>query len=447
MSAVGALFALRGTKTGKTALSATLWSATGYGTLTVSRFVSRLVLAKLLPNAAPMGDVAIILLILGGLELVSDLGIGVGIVQHPRSGERRYMGTAFSVQVVRGVGLWAIASMMAAPIASLYHAPALTGLLLFGAISTLIKAFGNPALWLHTRNMTLRVPTLVTIASELAGFVVTIGWMLLSPTAWAIVGGVVATAAVSTLASHLVRPRAEFLWDKKVAKEIVNFGGWMVLSSATYFMSSRGESLMIRGSVPDIEFGCFAFASMLVTTPVAAVTALANQVYLPMLASAVREDANRARRLFGLGKWAFTALALIFVWGAAFVAPPIIALMKLKSTFAGLAWMVPLLGIRSAQDIFGSPTASLLLASGAPRYATGLNVVRLAMLAGGLYLTLGAWGLRGAIWVLIAAAIVSYLILLPGVRRYLPAAMKVELATTLVFWSGSAAALLLRAAL
>ena len=69
------------------------------------------------------------------------------------------------------------------------------------------------------------------------------------------------------------------------------------------------------------------------------------------------------------------------------------------------------------------------------------------MLAGGLYLTLGAWGLRGAIWVLIAAAIVSYLILLPGVRRYLPAAMKVELATTLVFWSGSAAALLLRAAL
>ena len=440
------LFALGGTRTGKTALSASVWSAAGYGTLTVLRFASRLVLARLVPNAAPMGDVAIILLILGGLEMISDLGIGVGIVQHRLAAERIYLGTAFSVQAIRGLGIWAIAALMAFPIAWIYHAPALTGLLLFGSLSTLFKALMNPGVWLHTRHMTLRIPTLLTISSELAGFLVTIAWILISPSAWAIVSGVVVSAAVYSAASHLVGPRAVFLWDRKVAREIINFGGWMVLSSATYFLSSRGESLMLRGSVPDIEFGCFAFASMLVTTPVAATTALASQVFLPMLASAVRESEERARRLYRFGKWAFTALALAFVWGAVFVAPPAIALLKLRPTFAGLAWMVPLLGLRSALDIFGLPSSSLLFASGAPRYATGLNVGRLFMLVGGLYLTVGRWGLHGAIWVLIGAGASSYLILLPGIRRHMANGMPTEVATLIVFWVGSAGALALRAA-
>ena len=344
-------------------------------------------LARLVPNAAPMGDVAIILLILGGLEMISDLGIGVGIVQHRLAAERIYLGTAFSVQAIRGLGIWAIAALMAFPIAWIYHAPALTGLLLFGSLSTLFKALMNPGVWLHTRHMTLRIPTLLTISSELAGFLVTIAWILISPSAWAIVSGVVVSAAVYSAASPLVGPRAVFLWDRKVAREIINFGGWMV-----------------------------------------------------------RESEERARRLYRFGKWAFTALALAFVWGAVFVAPPAIALLKLRPTFAGLAWMVPLLGLRSALDIFGLPSSSLLFASGAPRYATGLNVGRLFMLVGGLYLTVGRWGLHGAIWVLIGAGAISYLILLPGIRRHMANGMPTEVATLIVFWVGSAGALALRAA-
>lgn len=444
---LAALIALRGTRTGKAAWRASMWSATSYGAQTAMRFVSRLVLAKLLSNAAPMGDVAVITVILAGLEMISDLGIGFGIVQHQRAGERIYLGTAFSVQAVRGVAIWAIASALAAPVAWIYHAPGLMGLLLFGALSTLFKAFANPGVWLHTRNMTLRAPTLLTIFSEIAGFVVTIMWTVLAPSAWAIVGGTVASAAVYAAVSHFVGARARFAWDKQVGREIMQFGGWMILSSGTYFLASRGESLMLRGSVPDVEFGCFAFASMLVTTPVAAITQLASQVFFPMLASAVRENDGKAERQFKLGKWAFTGLALCFVWGCVFVAPPAIGLMKLRPTFAALAWMVPLLGLRAALDIFGSPTGSLLFACGASRYSAWANIVRLLVLVSGLYLTVGHWGLRGAIWVLLGAPAISYFAMLPGVRRYMPSALRTDVGALLVFWMGAAAAFALHASL
>jgi O-antigen/teichoic acid export membrane protein len=215
----------------------------------------------------------------------------------------------------------------------------------------------------------------------------------------------------------------------------------MILSSGTYFMASRGESLMLRGSVPDIDFGCFAFASMLVTTPVAAITQLASQVFFPMLASAIREDRLKAERQFRRGKWVFTAIALVFVWGAFFVGPPIVTLMHLPKSFAGLVWMVPLLGLRASLDIFVSPTGSALFAGGASRYSAWANVVRLIVLVSGLYFTVGRWGLSGAIWVLVGAPAVSYLALLPGLKRQMPGALRTEVTALLVFWLGAGIAL------
>ena len=90
---------------------------------------------------------------------------------------------------------------------------------------------------------------------------------------------------------------------------------------------------------------------MITPTPVTAITQLASQVFFPMLAASIREDRDRAVRQYARGKWAFTAIALCFAWGAIFVGPPVLALFKLPKGFGDLAWMVPLLG-------FGRPWIS-----------------------------------------------------------------------------------------
>lgn len=435
------LLSIGGSKSGRTAINAGAWSALGYGATTVLRFISRLVLAKFLSDASPMGDVAIIVVILAGLEMISDLGIGFGIVQHRKGSDRTFLGTAFSVQALRGVGIWLIASVLAQPIAWLYHDRELMGLLLFGALSTLFKAFSNPGLWLFTRGMDLRRPTFLTIGSEVFGFVVTVVWVIMAPSAWSIVGGTVAAAAAYAAGSHVAAPRMRFAWNPQMAREIIQFGGWMLISSGTYFLSSRGEALMLRGSVPDAEFGCFAFATMLVTTPVAGVTQLASQVFFPMLSASMREDRGRAEREFKIGKWAFTGMALCFVWGGIFLGPLIVKFMNLPQAFDGLSWMVPLLAVRASLDIFVAPTGSVLFASGASRYSAWANVIRLIVLIGGLLLTVPHWGLHGAMWVLIGAPAISYVALLPGVQRQMPNALRVDLTNLMVFWLGTAAAL------
>ncbi len=437
------LFSIGNSQSGRTAISAGAWSAFGYATTTVLRFISRVILAKFLSDASPMGDVAIIVVILAGLEMISDLGIGFGIVQHRKGQDRTFLGTAFSVQALRGVGIWLIASALAQPIAWLYRDQELMGLMLFGALTTLFKAFSNPGIWLFTRGMDLRRPTFLTIGSEVLGFIVTVVWVIMFPSAWAIVGGTVASAAAYAVGSHLMATRIRFAWNPGMARDIIQFGGWMLISSGTYFLSSRGETLMLRGSIPDAEFGCFAFATMLVTTPVVGITQLASQVFFPMLSASMREDRARAERQFKLGKWAFTGVALCFVWGGIFVGPIIVELMNLPPAFDGLTWMVPLLAVRASLDILVAPTGSVLFAAGASRYSAWANVIRLVVLVGGLFAIVPEWGLRGAMWILIGAPAISYLALLPGVHRQMPGALKVDLTNLGVFWIGTAAALII----
>src|SRR5579859_5108784 len=90
------LASLRHSGGARHAFKASAWSFSGYGLTTALRFVSRLVLAKMLNISSPMGDVAIVSVILSGLEMISDLGIGVNIVQHRQGDDPEFLGTAFS---------------------------------------------------------------------------------------------------------------------------------------------------------------------------------------------------------------------------------------------------------------------------------------------------------------------------------------------------------------
>jgi hypothetical protein len=120
--------------------------------------------------------------------------------------------------------------------------------------------------------------------------------------------------------------------------------------------------------------------------------------------------------------------------------PPIVELMGLGKTFVGLGWMVQLLGLRAALEVYSAPSSTALLASGASRYSAAANITRLVIMVGGLFITLRYWGLREAIITLVGAPMFAYFTLYPGMQKHLPGALRVEVATLGVFIVGSALA-------
>ena len=414
----------------------------GYGGSQVLRFATQLVLARKLLGPQAFGLVALVSVFLSGLEMLSDLGVGMDVVQHPRGDDPRFINTAFLIQAGRGLVLFGLAAALAYPFASFYHQPTVRWMIFVASLSVGLRGLASGSIWTLTRHVQLRKLTALNLGGDVVGFAVSLAWALISPTAWALVVGKVASSAVYALCSHFIgEDRISFDWDSKAARDILIFGTGIFLSSATYFMSGEAERLIVGKFITVAELGCFSLALTLSAAPSQALGQVVGQVFFPMIAHSVREDPATAARHFKKARSAFLIVSILL--GTMFIAygPRIIALL-LPPKFAMAGWMLQWLGFRSAQQVFVAPTSSLVLACGDSRFPALSNIVRFAVMSGGLWIAFTRFGIHAAIAALVISSAVAYPVLYPAVARHLRKALWFEILSFLIFLGSMGLALI-----
>jgi O-antigen/teichoic acid export membrane protein len=409
------------------ALRGAAWSTLGYGGTQGLRVVATLVLARHFLGPEPFGVVGLVGVFLAGLAMFSELGLVANVVQHARGDEPRFLNTAFTIQAVRGVLIWVVAAGAAYPLAVFYKQPALFALLMVAAISEVIRGLVSTGIFTFTRHVNLRALTLLTIASEAVGVVVAIVWAYASPSAWALVARTVAAAIVYAAGSHLIaKLRVRFEWDRAAARDILHFGGWISLATATYFLGGQGERLILGKFITAAELGCFSLALMVSSVPAAGINQLVGQIFLPVLSKSVRTNQSTTRRDFLRARKLFCGVALITAVGFLICGKPFVNLV-LPEKYEMAGWMLQLLGLRVALDIFAAPASTLVMAYGKTQYSASANTLRLILMVAGIWLAFGYLGLGPAIIALVVAQAVSYIPLIAGIRRLLPEAGGAEL--------------------
>jgi hypothetical protein len=137
-----------------TAMRGGLWTMVGYGISQFLKLASTLILARMLVPQA-FGAVALVNVFLSGLEMLSDLGIGMDVVQHPNGDDPAFINTAFIIQAGRGITLWILATVLAYPFVRFYHQPEVLMLLIVGSLSVLFRGFTSGSIWGLTRHVRL----------------------------------------------------------------------------------------------------------------------------------------------------------------------------------------------------------------------------------------------------------------------------------------------------
>jgi O-antigen/teichoic acid export membrane protein len=423
------------------------WSFVGYGGVQLLRATATLVLARHFLGPESFGLVGLVAVFLTGLGMFSELGLVANIVQHSRGDESRFLNTAFSIQAGRGLAIWIVAVLAAYPLALFYQQPQLMPLLVVGGLSEVIRGLTSTTAWTLIRHVRLRNITLLAIASEVVALAVAILWAVVSPSAWALVIRTVAGAAVYAVGSHLLtQGRSTFGWEPAAAKEILHFGGWISLATAAHFLASQGERLILGKFVTAAELGCFSLALMISSVPAGGISQFVNQTFLPMISSTARTSLTETVRDFLVARRIFFALAL--ATGIAFVAcgKPLVALL-LSPKYAMTGWMLQLLGLRVALDMFAAPASALVLAYGQSKYSAGANATRVILMLAGIWVAFLQFGIRGAVVSLVISQALSYFPLIVGVARLLPGVAGTELrfyaillvslaAIFAAFWSG-----------
>ncbi len=408
------------------------WTMVGYGAGQFLRLASTLVLARLLVPQA-FGLVALANVFLSGLEMLSDLGIGMDVIQHRRGDDPTFINTAYLIQAGRGIIIWVVAAGIAYPFAHLYHQPALISLAIVSSFSVLLRGLASGSIWTLTRHVKLGKLTILNTGSDFLGFLVALIWAMVSPTAWALVAGRVAAAAALTMASHLIADNpVSMKWDSSAAKEIFAFGAGIFLSTATYFVGGEAERLVVGKFITLVELGCFSLALSISSAVAKGLQQVVSLVFFPMMSDSLREDCDRAIEHFKKARHLVLIISVClscgFVIGSKWF---VISLLGPKYAMAG--WMLQLLGVRGALELFMSVTSSMLFALGISRYAAIGNVAKLLFLGCGLAIAFGRFGFHEALWVLTLAPLANYIPVVVGLGRQSAPAVRTELASFGIF--------------
>lgn len=400
----------------RTILTRLGWSTAGYGVVQALKLVNNVVLARLLAPEL-FGIMVIVNSVRTGIELTSDIGIGQNIVSNPRAEQPEFYDTAWSLQVLRGLGLGLLCVALAWPVAWFYRNPQLSGIFAVASLFFVFAGFESTGRFIAQKNLRLVALNAFEVSYWTLSVAAHIIFALISPTIWALVfGGIVSSAAVM-VTSFMLTPgiRHRFVLERQSVREIMHFGRWVFLSSIVYFLAMNFDRLYMARAVPLAILGTYGIARSLADILNLMVARLGNLIVFPMVAAATGTTAELRVRLARHRPLMLLAAAAA-VAGFTAISDLITGILY-DSRYQAAGQMLPTLSIGVWFAILSTLNESVLLGIGKPVYGASANVSKFAWLLIGLPIAVHYHGIAGAVVVIASAELIRYVPLWFAQRR------------------------------
>jgi O-antigen/teichoic acid export membrane protein len=396
------------------AIAASYWTVLGFGTAQVLRLGGNIVLAAVLFEEA-FALMAIVGAVMQGLAMFSDLGLGPSVVQNKRGDDPSFLNTAWTMQIVRGVFLTAVAVLAAAPVAAFYSqndpsANELQWLLPLAAMSTFISGFASSKLWTTQRHMNLAAPTLIELASQASGLAAMVSIALATQSVYALPLGGLVSALCTCALSHaaLPGPRNRLQIDKAAFFEIFSFGKWIFLSTVVSFLALQIDKLMFARMFPLSDVGVYAVAASLAIMVPALLGRLHQMVAFPLYAKLASEN-KPIEEIVERTKLPLLALGSLLV----------VVVVACSQTFVDIAYddryhaaglYLAILGVGSWFALVDGIYGAAFLSVGKASWVALVNTVKVLSFCIILFPAAKAWGFLGAVIAMAASDAVKLVV-------------------------------------
>ncbi|MGO4834884.1 oligosaccharide flippase family protein, partial [Rhizobiaceae sp. 2RAB30] len=350
-----------------------------------------------------------------GIELISDVGIGQNIVHNSDGEKRRFLDTAWTIQILRGAVLFSLLFLAAAPLGQLYDLPA--SAIQFSALTLVIMGAASISIYLMQRRLQIVRLNLFDLAMDFVSVALVVGLALYSPTIWSLILANVLAAAIRTVATYMLPHARNWLaWQPDYARQILSFGKWIYLASLLSFLCASFDKLYLGQSIPLALLGIYGIARNVADLPGALISRLGHSLIFPLIAREQDRPRSELRQhLSPLRLKLLLVCALGMGFGTAFADYAV--RIVYDERYHEASWMLPVLLIGVWGAILCSMNEYALLGVGKPLYGATGNMAKLACLVVGIPLGLQVAGLLGAIVVLALSDVCRYFLILFGQRR------------------------------
>ncbi len=267
------------------ALSGTVFIGLATAGSVVLRLVNSIIFSHLFAPEL-FGLMALVTTIIIGVSLFSHLGLQESVIQNPRGDEPAFLNTAWSLQLVKQLGVFVVSIMVAWPAARFYHEPRMIWVVPAIGLVCGIAGFASPGLLSMARHIRVRELVLLELFSQFTAFVATVAWAWFSPTLWALVGGRLISEVLRGIASYWMEPgwRPKITWDRDAIREIAKFGRWILVGTAITFLASQSDRLILGKLVSLKMLALYGIAYAVSDMPRQVILQFCSKVGFPFIA-------------------------------------------------------------------------------------------------------------------------------------------------------------------
>ncbi|MGJ7918457.1 lipopolysaccharide biosynthesis protein [Massilia sp. LXY-6] len=290
------------------------WNYLGNLARGMSQFFIGVLLARLL-GPGPFGIVALAWMILGLGRLVADLGFGAALVQRASLSqvELRFI---FTCQMAFALVLTGIGCLSAATIATYFHKPEATPMLMAMFFLFVIDCPGQTAAALLRRELNFKTVQQIGIASYLCGYVaIGIPFAYLGAGAWSLVAAQITQSVLSTCLLLRVTPVPLTPCFRCRTPGLAKFGLKVTTANLSSWAISNLDTVFIGRAFGVADLGLYSRALNLLNTPMS-IIATGFQGVLFAACSRQQHDTGRLRMIY-LETSAAVALVCIPVFATA----------------------------------------------------------------------------------------------------------------------------------
>lgn len=422
MNYLSKIFSRENSSLKRKTIEGTLLTTVFYGISQILRFSSNLILTRLLfPELFGLMSLANVFLL--GLELFSDLGIGISVVQSKRGDEPNFLNTAWTIQIIRGFFLWICTFIIAFPASRFYEEPRLLWLIPVLGTNTLLGGFRSTSIFTINRHLHVRIQSIFELLNQLVVIGVMIAWALISPTIWSMIAGNLCAGIFSLVYSYTLDRKLydkdfkhQFMIERDAFNEIFRIGKWILLSTMIFFLSKQTDRLILGRLFPIELLGVYTIAFTLANIPNEVHYAISLKVLYPAFSRMAHLSRTDFRQKLISYRW-YIAVPMAIFLGLLAGFGDLIITMLYDERYQEATWMFSVLALGVWPLVLVQSVDKSLLAYGKPVYQTVASLLTFLWFALGIPLGFNLAGELGALLAIASGGIPAWLAISFGLWR------------------------------
>jgi O-antigen/teichoic acid export membrane protein len=337
------------------------------------------------------------------VEAVLELPMGQALVRLPVVSPAHY-DTAFTLGLLRGLGVALILLVLSWPFAKIYGDDRLLALICVLGIAPAARSLGSTRMIDFARKLDFRRNLICEFVGKSAAFTVSVGLAWETGSYWAIVAGTIAAPIAGDVASYLLAPHWPRLTLRKW-RAFAGFLGWSTAAQAVNALNWQMDQLLLGRFISRPELGRFSMAANLAVLPTQVIVL---QVWNPLMVafSLIRGDSRRLAAAYRHSATTVVAAGLPMLVGMSIIAEPMIRLI-LGEQWVESAPILRWLALAVIPSLFVAAFAPLAMALNRTHLLLRLSLIEFffklpLVLVGAVY-----FGVAGVLVTRLATAVVT----------------------------------------